>query len=345
MGVLSWVVLAAMATGCVPQLEDTSSRVLGPRVLAVRATPAEAEEGETVVLEALWSSPNDGSGAAVDWAICRDRKPLAELGPVSPRCLAREGDWLVASGTGLSVEATIPDDACRLFGPSPPEAEGGQPAGRPVDADPTGGFYVPVRVAAPDGAGGEETTIAEVRVTCGAAGTTRDQAAELRQRHRVNQAPHVALEVYRSDGTLAFPSGDREILVAPGERVSLVARWDACPLRDVCGDGVCGIDESATDCSDDCRTPVGCGGAERYVRFDRATRTVQAARESMSVSWLATGGRFDRARSGVASDDVADGSQNGWQAPHEASEQRLWAVVRDDRGGTTWVEATLRVEE
>ena len=70
--------------GCVPVLEDRSPYVDAPRLLAVRAVPAEVSAGAEVTLEPLFA---DGAGrispAPLDWSFCTALKPLAELGPVA----------------------------------------------------------------------------------------------------------------------------------------------------------------------------------------------------------------------------------------------------------------------
>src|SRR5688572_26759007 len=133
----------AVFSACVPEIDDDLSLVSAERVLAVIAEPPEAGEGDRVVLSALVASPVGAASALVSYSFCLTRKPLSELGPVDPSCLSGTGE-LVALGQGARVEGSIDRGACSLFGPRRPTPEPGQPAGRPVDPDATGGFYQPV---------------------------------------------------------------------------------------------------------------------------------------------------------------------------------------------------------
>src|SRR4051812_47815970 len=93
--------------GCVPDVGQSDTRVDAPRVLAVRAEPAEAAPREQVRFTALYAD-DEGTfvDGALDWALCLDRKSLAELGPISRACLKQhaDDDVLEPVGEGLSVE-------------------------------------------------------------------------------------------------------------------------------------------------------------------------------------------------------------------------------------------------
>lgn len=199
-----------LATGCVTTVPDATPYVDEPRVLAVAASPAEVEEGETVTLTALYA---DGTGTlsegALDWAFCTALHPLAELGPVADACLEPGSDDLVALGTGLEVAGAVPDDACSRFGPNPPPSEDGTTTGRPVDPDATGGFYQPAVVF-----DGDVPTLAPVRVRCGLANVTQETYVAWNSGYISNVAPVP---------TLAGPS-----TVTPGEEVTLTASWPDC---------------------------------------------------------------------------------------------------------------------
>ncbi|AKF05637.1 hypothetical protein DB32_002786 [Sandaracinus amylolyticus] len=326
-----------------PDVDVDESILAAPRLLAVRAEPAEAAPGDTVRFVGLYA---DASGAIdeapLDWAFCVARKPLAELGPVAQACLELENDVLVPIGTGLDVSGAIPRDACGLFGPEPPPSEGGEPAGRPVDPDVTGGYAQPLRVF--DATEGS-TSLVETRLACGLFGATQQQSVEYTQRYRRNVAPAIqALEITRADGTTET-LGDAPIAVRASEVVTVRVRWPDCPLEDACGDGLCGIDETRTLCADDCTTITGsCGGAERYLRFDLATRTLVPERESIRVAWYVSGGTLESERTGVADDDTTTSSENVLALPHAPGELALVVVLRDARGGAAWSQARLRVE-
>src|SRR5439155_9946172 len=121
------------------------------------------------------------ANAPIEWAFCDDRKPLAELGPVSPRCLRRDGEWFEPLGVGAQASGVLPQQTCRNFGPEVPQPKEKEPPGRPVDPDTTGGYYQPLRVAIPS-AEGLVLGIGRTRITCGIVGATAEQIADLKQR-------------------------------------------------------------------------------------------------------------------------------------------------------------------
>lgn len=295
-----------LLVGCVPDVDVDLALVDEPRVLALAATPAEVEPGGAVTMTALFV---DGDGAIAagpqSWAFCRARRPLAELGPIARACLDEGDDRLVALGSGASIDATVPDDACRLFGPDPPEALApGEPAGRPVDPDVTGGYYQPV-IVRDDSA--IDPGLLQLRIDCGVASATQQQAAELRRRHHANLAP-------------AVTGLDARAEVGTGDRVELRVHWAECP------------DEEAS-----------CAGAETYAYFDPIALAIDTARESIGIAWYATAGSFDDARTGRASDEHEAFGDNVWTAPDHAGTVTLWVVLRDDRGGVSWHEQTIAV--
>jgi hypothetical protein len=364
----------AALSACKPQLDDVVSTIATPRVLAVRsqlvltgeagspapqATPeAEARPGEDVTLTALYVDPSgQTTGSAIDWAFCGARKPLAELGPVNRDCYAASGDWFTALGTGVSVSGAVPRNACQLFGSDAPQPKLGEPPGRPVDPDPTGGYYQPTRVVAP-GTAPATITIAETRILCTLASFSPEVVAAYQQRYHRNTNPQIA-----SLGVVAAPAPWTDAptanVVAAGDVVALEASWPACPTADAPDDGVCGPDETGTacgtcgpdvvqsrhDCCVDtsCVHALGCGGAERYVALDPATGTLVDRREAIAVAWFATAGAFDFDRTGRSNDDVALTSDNTWHAPPQPGPVTLWIVVRDDRGGVGWKEYAVDV--
>jgi hypothetical protein len=315
---------------------------MGPTVLAVRADPAEAAPGAGLTFTALYvDATGDVSTADERWDFCEARKPLAELGPVNVECEQTSGDWFVPLGNGAQVSGTIPADACKLFGPDVPPPVAGQPQGRPVDPDATGGFYDPVRLLAPGAS--TPVVIAETRLTCGAGVIPADIAVDYAHRYHVNTNPAVASLAIVGGATLVT-SDKGTNTIARGARVTFELGWQGCPTIDACGDGFCGPDETSTSCDADCTLVTGCTGAERFVVFDLGTQALVDARESMAIAWYATGGNFDSDRTGRNSDDLATTSDNAWTAPSTAGTIHLWTVLRDDRGGVGWAEYALDVK-
>jgi hypothetical protein len=343
--------VALLVVACVPDFTDDTSRIGGARILAVRSLPAEARDGEEVTLEALVASTDPSAEPEISWSLCVDRKPLSELGPVSPRCLATPDPLPDITeriqGTGDTVSTALPGDACRLFGPELPDPKPGEPAGRPVDPDPTGGFYQPF-VAWLDGA----SVLASTRIAC----RIRDVGFSSRYRRNENPEPTL-LEVRRSDGSVVA-LGTEPVTLARGERVFLRVTWPSCPATGECGDGVCSPEETAlpddtapsgqASCPADCSTPRGCGGAERYAIFDLGSQQTRLATEALSVSWYASDGEFDGPRTSglrAVGSSGEPGSENGWTAPRGAARVQLWAVVRDDRGGVAWLSGDVVTED
>jgi hypothetical protein len=345
----SWVqkeyaLLALLTTlgGCVPEFDDDLSIITAPRVLAVQADPAEAKPNEAVTISALVVQTDETAAPLVPrFSLCIDRKPLTELGPVNPTCLADPASGsaaLLNLGAGNQVSATLPSEVCRLFGPTPPEAKEGEPAGRPIDPDQTGGYYQPIGVAV-DSA--KDVGIGAVRLYCPLPRVNQAESVAFVTRYRPNQNPEVrALELIRGTDSIALTAETEASLpaatLAPSERVTLRASWPDCPSEPVCGDGFCGEAEDLANCSADCSAPRGCAGAESYVWFDRRTRVVAPRRETIRISWFASAGKFDAERTGREEGETALFSDNGWRAPAIAGDVRIWTVIRDARGGQSW---------
>jgi hypothetical protein len=328
-----------MLAACVPDIDVDLALVDAPQIIALRSEPAEAEPGAEVSLTALFADRDGVLAEGPDsWSLCLARRPLAELGPIARACLDEGGEALVALGGGETVIATVPDDTCRRFGPDPPEAAPGEPTGRPVDPDLTGGYYQPVVVRDPAAI---ELALLQLRIACGVASATQEQAAELRRRYQPNRAP-APIAVLRVDREreLELPA---TATVAAGEHVALRVRWRDCPEAPECGDGLCTLDEDVAACPDECATELGCDGAESYLRFDPLALALDTARESIGIAWYATAGHFDEARTGRASDERESFGDNGWTAPDHAGRSTLWIVLRDDRGGVAWREQTIEV--
>jgi hypothetical protein len=334
------VLTAALGLACVPDFEVDLALVDTPRVLALRSEPAEAGPGQTLTLSALVAGPEGAIDTELDWSLCLARRPLAELGPIAPECIALVDDpkLLLELGRAQTIAATVPSDACRRFGPEPPPATPEEPTGRPVDPDLSGGYYQPI-LAALDGS----PNLLQVRLRCGLAGATQAQAAEYTTRHQANLAPAVVRATARIDGeTVDLLDADSAVRVARGQTTELRVSWADCPVDPVCGDGRCSLDEQRT-CATDCDELPGCPGAETHVYFDPVELRVNVRREAIGVAWYATAGRFEHARTGRGSDDLATFSTNTWRAD-EPGLVHLWVIVRDDRAGVGWASFTLEVE-
>lgn len=220
--------LAALAA-CNPDLPDDTSLVRAPRVLAIASDPAEAAPGATVSFRALWVGP-EGTPASttLDWAYCAEAKPFTEPGPVAPDCLAPSSSALAELGAGLMVTGALPANGCKVFGPDPPDPLPGQPPGRPVDPDGTGGYYQPVRIYAPEGS--PDLALGEQRIRCGLPTATAAQASTYAMTYRNNANPSITrAAIERETGEIALVSlesdPDANATVSPGEEVHLAVDW------------------------------------------------------------------------------------------------------------------------
>ena len=200
MGLLKWALLGAFLGGCAADEGPSPSRIDGPRVLAIQASPPEATPGDAVALQVTVAGLSEPP--PIEWAWCATPKPPTENTVVDPACL---GSGVAAiAATGPAINALIPADACRLFGPISPG-----PGLRPRDADVTGGYYQPVRVTV-----GAVVAVGLVRLRCG-----------------LNQAPLRATQRYAAEYVdnanpviLALDAPDS---VGPGEVVALRLEADA----------------------------------------------------------------------------------------------------------------------
>ena len=312
------VSLPLLAAACVPDNDQNESLIETGRVIAVQMEPAEVAPRQTFKLRALAA----GGEVDLDWSFCGEQKPLSELGPISRRCLAPRGAGLLDPfGSGVEVSATMPADACRLFGPDRPPPKQGEPAGRPVDADPSGGYYQPVSLFDYN----EQTSsLFEARVACALPGVTRAQYAEWTMRYVRNVNPSIdAIEAVH-DGE-AFVLDDGEPLQVGGVRSLELRVW--APL-----------------CGEELDPTAACGGAEPYLYFDIGSRELVTRTETLSASWFATAGSFQDSRTGLELTDEGALAENRWVVPREAGEVTLWVVLRDNRGGVSWKSARLAVE-
>jgi hypothetical protein len=295
------VLIALVA--CQPSLDDRISLVAEPRILAVRTDPAEAAPGQSAFFDALVvDAAGESARVPIAWGFCTDRKPLAELAPFSERC--RRGEAIAPIGVGPDATATVPTDVCRRFGPEVPPSTSSE--GRPLDADETGGFYQPVRLAASLG-GSDVIALDRLRVACGASRVSAETLARFRAEYRANVNPEVvAIDVVRNSESR---------VVAPGERVTLRVRWPAC-------------------------TAAVCAGREPYVAVDPTTSALVSRVETMLVSWYAPTGTFDADRTDASDGDL---SENRWTAPPQEGTVPIHVVLRDDRGGSGWKRLAIEV--
>jgi hypothetical protein len=194
------LLFAMMLAACDSGLDQRLAIVSEPRLLAIVAEPAEAKPGATVAYTAVVATPGGPIDAMPDWAYCTAPKPPTEDNAVADGCL---GDEVSELGVAASITATLPSDGCLRYGPDTPPGNF-----RPRAADPSGGYYQPIRAVA-----GELVGFGLSRITCDLPFAPGDVAHDYSLDYRAN----------------ANPTLDPLVLddVTGGSDVELVASWPA----------------------------------------------------------------------------------------------------------------------
>jgi hypothetical protein len=139
------------------------------------------------------------------------------------------------------------------------------------------------------------------RIICNLRTAPADVAAEFRSRYVPNHNPTL-----RSATASVNPAVVALTALPAGERIDLAVAWNA-------------------------------GDAESYVVFVPGSATLATARETLRVTWYATGGTFDNDGTGPDPNNASGTtSMNVWTAPSGPSAPtrvHFWAVLRDSRGG------------
>lgn len=230
------LVLACALVGCRPEVGERPSLVDSPRILAVRAEPAEAAPGQEVSYTALIA----GTDALVSFATCLVPKPLGDPSIVSSACLR-----------DVVPSLEIPSDACARFGPEPP------PGGyRPRDPDGTGGYYVPIRATLLG-----DTAFHLERVTCSLGDAAVDLARTFAREYQPNHNPQkpsvdVRWTAGRATITVGWRAEDVEsYLWLDREAQRLVTRRESMRVSFFADDGAFDADHRGRD-EDDPATTV-----------------------------------------------------------------------------------------
>lgn len=305
------VALLGLALACTPTFEDRPWRIDEDRIVAIAATPAEARPGAMVGLQALVVGPDGTLDPAIQWSACTRPRSARERTGVTDRCA--RGEDLEPLGT----PARVLDDACARFGPNPPPTEGDAPGRRPADPDPSGGYFLPVHA----GISAESLqSFGFVRLRCDLAGVTRATFDQFEARYRDNLAPMIDRLELRDEDTLT-PLGTT---TAPGAT--------APPVR-----------PAATV---DLELVVAPEASEPYVVVDPESGQLLDRREALTVHWYVTDGELDRGTQTRPSTERDGGEARfvvSWRAPASGEEVFGWAVLVDDRGGTSWAAFELDV--
>jgi hypothetical protein len=310
------VLWSAAAAGCKPDLGAPQSLITGPTILGIRGTPPESAEGGTATFDALTV---DASGTVmappINWALCLAPNPPANGNDVSNACLSIPDDTATPAPT---FTATLATDACTLFGPIAPPPMKGQPPMRPADPDTTGGFYQPLRATWQSDAG-PLLAFALQRITCTLANAPTDIAAMYAADYVPNNNPLVTDLVLDPAGAatslyVAGQTGSTQAgaTVSAGQQVTLQADFSA-------------------------------DSAETFLVWNVLTLTLDMQRESLRLSWFATGGAFEHDATGRSPTETETFTQNTWTAPVTPGPVYFWTVLRDDRGGIDFAQAEIDV--
>ncbi len=207
------ILVALIGVGCDRSLDQRLAIVDRPRVLAITTEPAEVTPGASVTLTALLAGPGGPLAASPAWSLCTAPKPPTEDNSVADDCLA---DAVTELGTAALIEATIPDDACRTYGP-----DVAAPGYRPRDPDATGGYYQPIRAAAP----AFDLAFGFARITCNLANASGDLAQAYKTLYVANTNP--SLTGLSIDGV----GVDATTKVTPDHDVTLTTSWPAASVE------------------------------------------------------------------------------------------------------------------
>lgn len=289
---------------CFPKFEDRPYLLSEPTVLAVRSTPAELPPNLPMALDALVATPDGTATGPLGWAFCTEPRRAEERTSVTADCL--NGDKLAAIADPTMV--TMPMDACFQFGPvSPPTMGSNDVPRRPSDPDPTGGYYVPVRVDYSPTTGAGASSFGFVRVRCDLAGATRDVFDAFQMSYTNNVNPQVGAF------TLAGQA-QTQMAVSQGATVDFAL---ALPASD----------------------------AEAFPIYTAIDGLLSDAVETLTVSWYVTDGTLTRSKQTLTADELAAGAfATSWTAPATAGTVYGWAILRDDRGGVDWQAFELTVQ-
>ena len=80
------------------------------------------------------------------------------------------------------------------------------------------------------------------------------------------------------------------------------------------------------------------------VVYDPQREALMEKRESLRVSWYATGGDFASDSTGRTEEETETFTDNIWTAPATPGQVSLWLVLRDSRGGVDFKALQLTVQ-
>jgi hypothetical protein len=225
----------ALLGACVAAEPELSPLALDTPI-AVTSSPAEAPPGAELSFEVVVAGPAGSvPSPRLAYAFCTSRRAPGENGAVSQRC-ARDFESAPTRLLGVRFTARIPADACKRYGPDTPAGT------RPEDADESGGYYQPLRIAL-----GDRVLVHRQRVRCPLGNTPVDDTRRYAREYTENRAPRIA--ALRVEGARAVlevepDSAERYLRYEPARAALAYARerlevrwWSAgAPLADAFSD-------------------------------------------------------------------------------------------------------------
>ena len=257
------------------------------------------------------AAPAPGERASVRWLVVAPEEPIA-LGWSMGVCVARENNL------GLSSCAEPPFAELEQAEPSVdvPTIDFEVPESLDPEATPR---LALLGVICPDGS--PEGAFDEARCTGEDPGTAVSLELDLARDGDVNTNPDFAEPALALDGA-AWPDSGVASEPCAGEGLIEIAAGSPRHLVRV-------------DVRDDARDPV-----PQVIEGD-------PLREELRLSHFSTDGGFTRAFSALAADDPESGVELPWDAPRTAPQGgqlvRFWFVLRDLRGGSSFVSRALCV--
>lgn len=333
---------ALLSAACNDPLRDPSA-VTGVRVLGVRLDPPLAKPGETVHVEALvhdGRAPLDAQeGTRVLWIRGCDDPPddapgacyerLSFLRTMSPEALAGPTPSPVPEGYGLAwgtgLDVPIAEDLVEKHAAADDTS---------VRIGLSYLFFVACRGAIV--ASQDERPRFGIPLECVDA-----KGARVSQDDVV-----VGYATLRAHPSLRNQNPSLGPVALDGRASSKVPCADdaACPSGEACGAGRCLLALSGCTASDeedcpviDVRAPL---SADSVEDDDLSTYGGTTPKETLTLSYFTTTGGLDEAlRSGVEGEALASDAQRAGHLrlhPAQRGVGRVWVVVRDGRGGTSW---------
>jgi hypothetical protein len=298
------IALAALALAMSAGCDDPLKEV--ERIESVRVLGARVE----VTGEPERAAPAPGESTSVSWLVAAP-EPLA-LGWTLGVCVAEENNL----GLTSCAEPPFAELAQTEPGLDAPRIELEVPA----DIDPVVTPRLAVLgVICPEGA--PEGSLDQARCTGADPGTAVSLELELARADDVNMNPGFADPALALDGE-DWPDADLASEPCAGAGLLEVAAGSARHLVRI-------------DVRDDARDPV-----QPVIEDD-------PLREELRISHFSTDGGFTRAFTALAAADVANSVEVPWDAPPAAPEggqlARFWFVLRDLRGGSSFVTRSLCV--